>query len=224
MRSRGGSSDGWSIPGFSELMGTPQRERWSFDSESCGSNRERLARSNSWFSVSPADLQTCGVCSKLLTEKSSWGTQKIIANNDLSVVAVLICGHAYHAECLETMTPDISKYDPGCPVCCFGEKQTMKLSKKALKAEIDLKARSKISKNRIVDSDIDEDSEVFYHFKGGGLKVQGPRMDSSSSGRSSSGKHFLRRHFSFVSKGSRSMLDNHPTRKKGFFWAKSSKE
>jgi len=224
MHSHGGSSDGWSIPGFSELMGTPQRERWSFDSESYGFNRERLARPSSWFSASQVDLQSCGICSKLLAEKSSWSMQKIIASNDLSVVAVLVCGHVCHAECLEIMTPDINKYDPACPVCTFGEKQTIKLSEKALKAEMDLKARNNKSKNRVVDSDIDDDSVVFDHFKGRGLKGKGPRIDSSSSGRSSFGKPFLRRHFSFGSKGSRSVLDNHPTRKKGFFWAKSSKE
>lgn len=222
MRSHGGSSDGWSIPGFSELMGTPHRERWSFDSESFGFNRERFARPSSRFSTSPVDLQSCGICSKLLAERSSWSTQKI--SNDLSVVAVLICGHAYHAECLESMTPDINKYDPACPVCTFGEKQTMKLSEKALKAEMDLKARNNKSKNQVVDSDIDDDSVVLDHFKRRGLKGKGPRIDSSSSGRSSFGKPFLRRHFSFGSKGSKSMLDNHPTRKKGFFWAKSSKE
>ncbi|XP_022636794.1 uncharacterized protein LOC106761962 isoform X2 [Vigna radiata var. radiata] len=183
---RGGSSDGWSIPGFSELMGTPHKERWSFDSESFGFNRERLVRSSSWFSASSVDLQSCGICSKLLAEKSSWSTQKIIAT---------------------------------CPVCTFGEKQTMKLSAKALKAEMDLKARNNKSKNRNVDSDIDDDSVVFDGFKG-----KCPRNDSSSSRRSSFGKPFLRRHFSFGSKGPRSMLDNHPTRKKGFFWAKSSKE
>ncbi|CAJ1973055.1 unnamed protein product [Sphenostylis stenocarpa] len=221
MHSHGGSSDGWSIPGFSELMGTPHRERWSFDSESFGFNNERLVRPSSWFSSSPVDLQSCGICSKLLVEKSSWSTQTIIA---ISVVSVLICGHVYHAECLERMTSDINKYDPACPVCTFGEKQTMKLSAKALKAEMDLKARNNKSKNRIVDSDIDDDSVVYDHFKGRGFKGKGPKNDSSSSKRSSFGKPFLRRHFSFGSKASRSMLDNHPTRKKGFFWAKSSKE
>ncbi|KAK7351876.1 hypothetical protein VNO77_11622 [Canavalia gladiata] len=224
MHSHGGSSDGWSIPGFSELMGTPHRERWSFDSESFGFNRASLARSSSWFSASTVDMQSCGICSKLfLSENSSWSSQKIIAN-DLSIVAVLICGHVYHAECLESMTPDMNKYDPVCPVCTFGEKQTMKLSEKALKAEMDLKARNKKSKNRVADSDIDDDSVVFDHFKGGRLKGKSPRMGSSSSGRSSFAKPFLRRHFSFGSKGSRSVLDNHPTKKKGFFWTKSSKE
>ncbi|KAK7283906.1 hypothetical protein RIF29_13655 [Crotalaria pallida] len=223
-RSRGGSSDGWSVPGFSELMGTSHRETWSFDSESFGFNRERLLRSSSRFSTSPVDFQTCGVCSKLLSEKSSWSSQKIIASNDLAVVSVLICGHVYHAECLESMTPEINKYDPACPVCTFGEKQTLKLSEKALKAEMDLKAKNKKSKKRIVDSEIDDDSIVFDHFKDKGHHGKGPRMESSSSGRSSFGKPFLQRHFSFGSKGSKSMLDNHPTRKKGFFWAKSSKQ
>ncbi|KAJ1388608.1 Zinc finger, RING-type [Sesbania bispinosa] len=223
MRSCGGSSDNWSRPGFSELTGTSHMERYSFDSESFGFNCERLVRSSSRFSTSPVDLQTCGVCSKLLTEKSSWSAQKIIASNDLSVVSVLICGHVYHAECLESMTPEINKYDPACPICTFGEKQTLKLSEKALKAEMDLKARNKKSRNRIVDSDIDDDSIVFDHFRDRGRQSKGPRMDSSSSGRSSTGKPFLRKHFSFGSKSSKCMLDN-PTRKKGFFWAKSSKE
>ncbi|KAE9592728.1 putative transcription factor C2H2 family [Lupinus albus] len=220
--SRGGSSDGWSVPGFSELMGTSCRERLSFDNESFGFNPERLLRSSNWFSTSPVDFQTCGVCSKLLTEKSSWSSQKIIASNDLAVVSVLICGHVYHAECLESMTPEINKYDPACPVCTYGEKETLKLSEKALKAEMDLKARNKKSKNRIVDSEIDD--FVFDRFKDGGRQGKGPKMDSSSSGRRFFVKPFLRRHFSFGSNSSKSMLHNHPTRKKGFFWGKSSKQ
>ncbi|KAE9620906.1 putative transcription factor C2H2 family [Lupinus albus] len=223
MRSCDGSSYGWSVPGCSELMGISHRERWSFDSESSGFNHDRLLRSSSQFSTSPVDLQTCPICSKLLTEKSSWSSQKMIASNDLAVVSVLICGHVYHAECLESMTPETKKYDPACPVCTFGEKQILKLSEKALKAEMNLRARNKKSKNRIVDSEFDDDF-VFDHFKDGGRQGQGLRMYSSSSGRRSFGKHFLRRHFSFGSKSSKSMLDNHPTRKKGFFWAKSSKQ
>ena len=155
---------------------------------------------------------------------SSWGTQKIIASNDLSVVSVLICGHVYHAECLESLTSEVNKYDPPCPICTFGEKYTLKLSEKALKAEMDLKAKNKKSKNRIVDCDIDDDSIVYEHFREKGHHGKGPRIDSSSSGRRSNGKPFLRRHFSFGSRSSKSMLDNQPTRKKGFFWAKSSKE
>ncbi|BFG41464.1 hypothetical protein CerSpe_277380 [Prunus speciosa] len=221
--SRGGSSDSWSMHAFSELMATSNRERWSFDSESFGFNREKITRSSSRISASPpVDLQTCGVCSKLLTEKSSWSGQKIIANNELSVVAVLICGHVYHAECLENMTSEINKYDPACPLCTFGEKQIHKLSEKALKAEMDLKARNKRSRNRVLD--LDSDSVVFDRLKSSsGHQGKGPKMGSSSSMRSSSGKPFLRRHFSFGSKSTRALSENHSTRKKGFFWAKSSK-
>lgn len=224
--SYGGSSDGWSMHAFSELMATSRRERWSFDSESLGFNRDKITRSSSRISASPSiDLQTCGVCAKLLTERSSWGGQKIIASNELSVVAVLICGHVYHAECLENMTAEINKYDPACPVCTFGEKQTLKLSEKALKAEMDLKAKNKRSRNRVVDSDLDGETVVFDHRKSSGREGKGPKLGSSSSMKSSLGKPFLRRHFSFGSKGTKSFSESHQsTRKKGFFWAKSSRE
>ncbi|GFY89716.1 RING/U-box superfamily protein [Actinidia rufa] len=192
-----GSSDGWSIPAFSDLMATPRRERWSFDSESLGFDPEKT-RSSGQLSVSPSiDVRTCGVCSKLLTEKSSWGSQKIIATNELAVVAILICGHVYHAECLE---------------------------KKALRAEMDSKARNKRSRNQIVSRDLDGDSVVFDGQKSSGHGGKGLKLISSSSMKSSLGKPFLRQHFSFGSKGTRSLSVNHSTRKKGFFWSKSSKD
>lgn len=221
--SRGGSSDGWSMHAFSELMANSNKERWSFDSESFGFNRDKMTRASSRISGSPyVDLQTCGICSRPLTERSLWSSQKIIACNELSVVAVLVCGHVYHAECLENMTPEISKYDPACPVCTFGEKQTHKISEKAIIAEMDLKARNRRSRNRVVD--LDGDSDVFDHMKGSGNQGTGPKMASSSSMKSSSsGRPFLKRHFSFGSKSTRAMSDNHASRKKGFFWAKSSK-
>ncbi|XAR59576.1 hypothetical protein NMG60_11015461 [Bertholletia excelsa] len=222
----GGSSDGWSIPGtaFSELTTTSHREGRSFDSESFGFNRGGITRSSSRLLSSPSiDMQTCGVCSKLLTDKSSWGSQKIFATNELAVVAVLICGHVYHAECLEHMTPEINKYDPACPVCTFGENQALKLSEKALRAELDLKHKNKRSRKRIVNSDLDGDSFVFGE-KSNGLESKGLKMISTSSMKGSLGKPFLKRHFSFGSKGARLVSENHSTRKKGFFWSKSSKE
>lgn len=208
--SHGGSSDGWSIPAFNND---------SFDSESLNF---KTSRSSGRVSSSPSiDMRTCGVCAKLLTEKSSWGTQKIIANNELAVVAILICGHVYHAECLEHMTPEINKYDPACPVCTFGEKQTFKLSEKALKAEMELKAKfNKKSRRRVVDGEMNGDDVMFDHFKS-----RSHKMSSSSSMKNSMGKPpFLKRHFSFGSKGSRSMSENNYSRRKGFFWAKSNKE
>ncbi|KAL4317873.1 hypothetical protein GQ457_18G017220 [Hibiscus cannabinus] len=218
--SRGGSSDGWSMHAFSELPAS-RRERWSFDNDTWGFHREGISKFSGRTSESRSvDLQTCGVCSKLLSEKSLWSTQKIIISNDLSVAAVLTCGHVYHAECLENMTPEIDKYDPACPICTLGVKKTHKLSEKAFKAEMDFKAKiNKKSRSRVVDSDMDVDPIVLSRMKSSGHEGKA----SSSSMRSSLGKPFLKRHFSFGSKGSRSLSENHPNWKKGFFWAKSSK-
>ncbi|KAI3448016.1 hypothetical protein Pfo_004681 [Paulownia fortunei] len=222
--SDGGSSDSWSIPVFSELM-TTRRERWSFDSENSGFSREKITRSSGRKSGSPSiDLQTCGVCTKLLTERSSWvwTSQKLISTNELAVISVLTCGHVYHAECLEYMTPEINKYDPACPVCTYGEKRAVKMSERALKAELDLKARKK-SRKRVVDSDLNSNI-VFDHLKCSGVEETGLRISSSTSMKSTLGKPFLKRHFSFSSKASRSLPENQSARRKGFFWARSSKD
>ncbi|KAK9270897.1 hypothetical protein L1049_026483 [Liquidambar formosana] len=223
--SHGGSSDGWSMRTFSELVASSQRERWSFDSEHLGSGRGKISGSSSRFSCSPSvDVQTCGACSKLLTERSSWSSQKIISTNELAVVSVLVCGHVYHAECLETMTLDADQYDPVCPICMVGEKQVSKMSKKALRVEAELKARNnKISRNRVVDSYLDGGFDVFDRQKSTGRDGKVPKMESSSSARSSFAKPFLRRHFSLGSKWSRSLSENDSARKKGF-WARYRKD
>ncbi|XP_006362048.1 uncharacterized protein [Solanum tuberosum] len=217
--SNGGSSDGWSVPAFSDLLANPRRDRWSFDSESMGFHRDKMSKASGWSSGSPfIDLQTCGICTKLLTERSSW------SSNELVVVSVLICGHVFHAECLESMTPEFNKYDPACPICTFGEKQALKMSEKALKSQMDLKARKRF-RNRVVDSDFSCNLALFDRQKSGGHGGRRLKMSSSSSSmKSSSGKPFLLRHFSFGLKGSKSFSESPSTRKKGFFWTRSSKE
>lgn len=221
--SNGGSSDSWSIPGFPEFMSI-RRERWSFDSEASGFNRDKISRFSGHSSRSHSlDLQTCGICTKLLTERSSWrwSSQKIMSNNEIAVVSVLTCGHVYHAECLEYMTPEINKYDPACPICTFGEKRAAKMSEKAMKAELDSKA-IKRSRKRIVDSDISRD--VFDRHKSW-IEERGPKISSSSSMKSSTDKPFLRRHFSFRSRTSRTIPSENPGFvRKGFFWTRSSKQ
>ncbi|KAH6767193.1 hypothetical protein C2S52_018176 [Perilla frutescens var. hirtella] len=222
--SNGGSSDSWSIPVFSELM-TTRRERWSFDSDNSGVSVDKIARSSCRSSGSPSvDLQTCGVCAKLLTERSLWGwsNQKIVSTNELAVVSILTCGHVYHAECLEYMTPEINKYDPACPVCTYGGKQAVKMCEKALKAELDIKARKR-SRKRIVDGDL-KTNVSFDHDEHGGAEGKGSKVSSSIIKKSSLGKPFLKRHFSFSSKSGKSLPENQFARRKGIFWARSSKE
>ncbi|PIM98900.1 hypothetical protein CDL12_28616 [Handroanthus impetiginosus] len=204
---------------------TTRRERWSFDSETSGFGRDKITRSSGRNSGSPSfDLQTCGICTKLLTERSSWGwsNQKIVSTNELNVVSVLTCGHVYHAECLEYMTPEIHKYDPPCPVCTYGEKRAVKMSEKALKAELDSKARKR-SRKRVIDSDLSNEI-MFDHHKSGGFEGRGPKMSSSSSMKSSTGKPFLRRHFSFGSKANKPLSEHQSPLRRAFFWARSSKD
>lgn len=215
-----GSSDGWSMRTFSELVASSQKERWSFDSEHFGSGRHKLSATSSRFSYSPTmDLQSCGACSKLLTERTAWSSQKFISNNDLSVVAVLVCGHAYHAECLETMTSEADSYDPACPICMVGEKHLSMLPRKSLRAESEMKAKNyKISRNRVVDSYFDGGLDGYDRQKSAASK-----LEASSSSRSSLRKPFLKRHFSLGSKWNRSLSDNDSARKKGF-WARYRKD
>ncbi|KAF5462062.1 hypothetical protein F2P56_018106 [Juglans regia] len=210
-----GSSDGWSIRTFSELVASSQRERWSFDSEHFGSGRCKISGSSSRFSYSPSvELHYCGVCSKLLTERSSWSSRC----NEVPVASVLVCGHAYHAECLETITVEADRYDPSCPICMVGEKEVSKMSKAESKSK-----NHKKSKNRVVDSYLDGDFDVFDRQKDSEHKGKVPTMGSSSSTRSSFAKPFLRRHFSIGSKWSRSLSESDSARKKGF-WARYRKD
>lgn len=223
--SHGRSSDAWSIHAFSEIMSSAsRRDRWSFDSGSINFNHDKISRAV-FNSASPTtDSQNCGICSKLLTDRSAWSGQKIIANNELSVVAVLICGHAYHAECLENITSETNKYDPACPVCTFGEKRALKLTSKLLKAEKELKLKnSRRSRSRVADTDGSLD---FDYWRGSETEGKsGAKLTSSSSLKSSIGKPFLKRHFSFRSKGNKSSPSEeaHSIRNKGLFWARFSR-
>ncbi|KAG8499088.1 hypothetical protein CXB51_005491 [Gossypium anomalum] len=215
----GGSSDGWSMRTFSELVASSQRERWSFDSEHFGSGDGKISGCSSRFSYSPSiGMRTCGACSKLLAERSSWSC------NEISVVAVLVCGHVYHTECLETMTPEADRYDPACPICMGGEKQVSKISRKALKAEVELMAKHlKLFKNRVKDSFADGDCNDFNHQENAKREGKAPNLEPSSSRRNSLAKPFLKRHFSIGSKWGRSVSENDSARKKGF-WARHRKD
>lgn len=223
--SQAGSSDGWSMRTFSELVASSQRERWSFDSEHFGSIHGKLSGCSSRFSCSPSiDMQSCGVCSKLLTERTSWSIQKIVASSEISVAAVLVCGHVYHAECLETMTLETDRYDPVCPICMVGEKQVWKMSRKVMRSESEIKARNhKISKNRVVDSYLEGEYDVFDHQNTDRKGKVLAKLEPSSSTRNSFTKPFLKRHFSLGPKWSRSISENDSARKKGF-WARYRKD
>ncbi|KAK9268714.1 hypothetical protein L1049_000475 [Liquidambar formosana] len=58
----------------------------------------------------------CGICQKVLRRKP-YSLGSTLSNSDLSVVAVLVCGHVYHADCLEQQTCHEDRRDPPCPMC-----------------------------------------------------------------------------------------------------------
>ncbi|KAL1209369.1 hypothetical protein V5N11_028445 [Cardamine amara subsp. amara] len=215
------SSEGdWSMNAFCELVAQSQRERWSFDSEHLGSGRRRLSGCNSSrFSFSPSvDQQACGNCSKLLTERSS------NARFDLPIAAVLACGHVYHAACLETVTSETEKYDPMCPICTIGEKQVGELSRKALKAEAELKAKNyRRCKNRVVDSYVRSEGDDLVFHKMGKREGNALKMDPSSSTKGSSSKSFMKWNFASISSKWNKTLARDSTSKKSFWSIHSNK-
>ncbi|KAF3794796.1 hypothetical protein EJ110_NYTH06553 [Nymphaea thermarum] len=218
--SQGGSSDGWSMRTFSELVASSQKERWSFDSENLSSNHGKITRSNSMqFSSASVETQTCGLCLKNLVDRAPW----VLNGYEISTVAVLVCGHVYHAECLESTTQEPDRYDPRCPICTSSEKSHFKMSPGiALRVGLDLRGRNKLSRIAVADSDIERGAFS------GPIKVsrrdgKGPKMAASSSTKGSFAKPFLKRHFSIGSRPSRSLSVNDSARRKGF-WARYFKE
>lgn len=58
----------------------------------------------------------CGICQKPLRRKPYF-VGSTLSSGELSVVAVLVCGHVYHAECLEQRTCGEDRRDPPCSLC-----------------------------------------------------------------------------------------------------------
>ncbi|XP_073047082.1 uncharacterized protein [Primulina eburnea] len=58
----------------------------------------------------------CGICQKRLRKKS-FNFDNSNSSSELSVVGVLVCGHVYHADCLELKTIPEDMQDPPCPIC-----------------------------------------------------------------------------------------------------------
>lgn len=68
-------------------------------------------------SISPdVAKMACGICLKLLRRKAC-NLGNSLSSSGLSVVAVLVCGHVYHADCLEQRTSEGDRCDPPCPLC-----------------------------------------------------------------------------------------------------------
>lgn len=58
----------------------------------------------------------CGICQKLFRRKSCF-LGNTVSSSEYNVVAVLVCGHVYHADCLEQRTSLEDVRDPPCLLC-----------------------------------------------------------------------------------------------------------
>ncbi|KAF5745465.1 hypothetical protein HS088_TW07G01049 [Tripterygium wilfordii] len=113
-----GASDATSV---SEFDTTPHR-----DSHPCSS-----ARSSAEFAdvseafecevpgrtFTPSDGFRCGLCERFLSQRSPWGSRRIVRSGDMPVAGILSCRHVFHSECLEQITPKTHRNDPLCPLC-----------------------------------------------------------------------------------------------------------
>ncbi|XP_073385031.1 uncharacterized protein [Physcomitrium patens] len=138
--SAGGSSDWSSFNGFMEA-GSDARQEWLRVSNATspsdyhwGTNRseeydrgsgqmcmEKITARSSQSTPSSPCPENCGVCSRGLTQRSPWASSRFMGFHECNVVGVLVCGHTYHTECLEQITPDSSRQDPACPRCSSGK-------------------------------------------------------------------------------------------------------
>ncbi|XP_011017874.1 PREDICTED: uncharacterized protein LOC105121076 isoform X3 [Populus euphratica] len=66
--------------------------------------------------LSDALKVVCGICQKLVRRKPYFIGNALTAG-EFSVVAILVCGHVYHSECLEQKTSLEDMRDPPCPLC-----------------------------------------------------------------------------------------------------------
>ncbi|GMH31170.1 hypothetical protein Nepgr_033013 [Nepenthes gracilis] len=59
----------------------------------------------------------CGLCDRLLSQRSLLSSRRIVRSGDLPITGVLSCQHIFHAECLSQTIPKAWRSDPPCPLC-----------------------------------------------------------------------------------------------------------
>ncbi|GAV89166.1 zf-C3HC4_2 domain-containing protein [Cephalotus follicularis] len=86
--------------------------------EKAFSRPERIRSSSLVLDAVYADAvkMVCGICQKMLRRKPYFRGDAL-STGEFSVVAVLVCGHVYHADCLEQRTSPEDGRDPTCPLC-----------------------------------------------------------------------------------------------------------
>jgi len=223
--SHGGVPDWWSMQTFSDLVASSRRERFrwsdatspsdfgwipgreSMDGASLAMERIRAKNAHAASTSSQVEVQTCGICSKLLSQEYH-----------LSVVAVLACGHVYHPECLEKTTSEANQQDPSCPLCIASEEMLSKRlpspveriirSKggglRAYRSQSQSSTRNKMSRIGVANDDIVDpqffSGEILLSCKDRLSIDNVVKLSSSKIEKDSFNKSLFRRHFSLRGK------------------------
>ncbi|XP_073303280.1 uncharacterized protein [Primulina huaijiensis] len=107
---------------------TPRRDRQHLSSASGSVDFSEIPEPFEYepsnTSRSPADRFKCGLCERFLSQRSPWGSGRIVKSGDMPVAGILSCRHVFHAECLEQTTPKGHKNDPPCPICAKIEEES----------------------------------------------------------------------------------------------------
>ena len=85
---------------------------------------------SSYVGAVATEEMTCGLCKMFLfpsplddegyylpTDHPTYEGYYLPTEPIVSTVAMLSCGHVYHADCLEQITTPTDKCDPKCPLC-----------------------------------------------------------------------------------------------------------
>ncbi|KAG4176353.1 hypothetical protein ERO13_A11G239600v2 [Gossypium hirsutum] len=146
--------------------------------------------------IGPVVDHKCGVCGKLLWQKSPWSSHRIIRGSDMPTAGILPCCHVFHAECLEQVTPKSQIHDPPCPLCL---KTIGPLEESASVSEpLQVALRSLRRSRGAMISEDQEDDEFSNHIKEKlrSRSRSGPRGNDNGS----SIKSRLKNHFTFKGK------------------------
>ncbi|KAJ7957693.1 Zinc finger, RING-type [Quillaja saponaria] len=92
--------------------------RHSENREQALGRAERIRSSSLVMEAVSSDVvkMVCGICQKSLRQKLYFLSNSL-TSSEPSVVAILVCGHIYHADCLEQRTSFEQRRDPPCPLC-----------------------------------------------------------------------------------------------------------
>ncbi|KAE8722284.1 E3 ubiquitin-protein ligase RING1-like [Hibiscus syriacus] len=154
--------------------------------------------------IGPVVDHKCGVCGKILWQKSPWSSQRIIRSGDMPTAGILPCSHVFHAECLDQVTPKSQIHDPPCPLCL---KTIGPLEESASSEPLQVALRSLRRSSGAMISEDQEDDEFSNHIKDK-LRRNWPRPAPRWNGSGSSIKSRLKKHFTFKGKASKDIFSS----------------